>query len=87
VASGVKFRQIGNMDMKAMLDENFLWASVVWGGVAGGYLIYGWRQKSGIPLAAGAAMTMMTFIGPNALIMSLASIAIMVANWWLMKRE
>jgi len=73
--------------MKAMLDENFLWASVVWGGVAGGYLIYGWRQKSGIPLAAGAAMTMMTFIGPNALIMSLASIAIMVANWWLMKRE
>ena len=75
------------MDMKAMLDENFLWASVIWGGVAGGYLIYGWRQKSGIPLAAGVAMTLMTFIGPNALVMSLASIAIMVGTWWLMKNQ
>ena len=59
---------------------------MLWGGIAGGYLVYGWKQKSGYPLAAGAAMTAMSFIGPNALIMSLVCIAIMVATWWAMKR-
>jgi len=48
------------MDMKLMLDENFIWASLIWSGIAGGYLIYGWRQKASIPLAAGAAMTAMS---------------------------
>lgn len=67
-------------------SESFLWASLLWGGVAGGYLVYGWRQKSGIPLAAGAAMTLMSFIGPNALVMSLVSVGIMVANWWLLRQ-
>ena len=57
------------MDLKNLaLDENFLWASFLWGTVASGYLIYGWRQKASIPLAVGAAMTLMSFIGPNALI-------------------
>ena len=69
-----------------LMDEHFLWASCIWGAVASGYFIYGWRQKASIPLAAGAAMTAMSFIGPNALVMSLASIAIMVVTWWLLKR-
>ena len=76
------------MDLKNLaLDENFLWASFLWGTVASGYLIYGWRQKASIPLAVGAAMTLMSFIGPNALIMSLVCIALMYGGWWLMKRE
>ena len=67
-------------------DGNFLWASLFWGAVAGGYLIYGWRQKSGIPLAAGAAMTLMSFIGPNALVMSLVCTGAIGATWWLLKQ-
>ena len=74
------------MDMKLMMDENFLWASLIWSGIAGGYLIYGWRQRAGIPLAAGAAMTAMSFVGPNALVMSFVCIVIMIATWWLLKR-
>jgi hypothetical protein len=76
------------MDLKLLTDENFLWASMIWGAVAGGYLIliYGWRQKAGIPLAAGAAMTAMSFIGPNALVMSLVCVGIIFATWWLLKQ-
>jgi Flp pilus assembly protein TadB len=74
------------MDLHFALDENFLWASMFWGAVAGGYLIYGWRQKAGIPLAAGVAMTLMSFIGPNALVMSLVCLGIIGLVWWLLKR-
>jgi len=74
------------MDTSALQDSGFLWASLVWGGVAGGYLLYGWKQKASIPLAAGSAMTIMSFVGPNALIMSIVCVGIMVATWWLLKR-
>lgn len=86
MASGANLRQIGSMDLHLLQNENFLWASCVWGAVASGYFIYGWRQKAAIPLAAGAAMTAMSFVGPNALIMSLVCLAIIVAAWWLMKQ-
>ncbi len=67
------------------IDEHFLLASVWWGGIASGYWIYGWKQKSWIPLAGGAAMMAASCFMP-ALTMSLVSILIMVGVWWLMKR-
>jgi hypothetical protein len=66
------------------LDSNQLWASVFWGAIGGGYLIYGWRQKSGIPFAGGVAMSLACFL--PALPMTLVSIATMAAVYWLMKR-
>jgi len=68
------------------LNEHYLWASFLWGTVAGGYLLYGWKQRSAIPLVAGAAMTAASFLIPGALLMSLACILIMVAVWWLLKQ-
>jgi hypothetical protein len=72
------------VDWDNLTNERFLWASMLWGAVASGYFIYGWRQKSAIPLAGGAAMTFASFLLP-ALWMSLACIAVMVIVWWLMK--
>jgi hypothetical protein len=66
------------------LDAHFLLASVFWSGVASGYWIYGWKQKSWIPLAGGAVMMGASFFMP-ALTMSLVSIAVIFAVWWLMK--
>ncbi len=66
------------------IDEHFLWASVLWGGIASGYWVYGWKKKSWIPLAGGAAMMGASFFMP-ALTMSLVSILIMVGVWWMMK--
>jgi hypothetical protein len=65
-------------------DEHFLWASLIWGAVASGYLVYGWRQRAALPLAAGALMTAASFFLP-ALWMTLACLAIIFAVRWLLK--
>lgn len=72
------------MDFSNLTNEHFLFASVFWGGIASGYFIYGWRQKSAIPLAGGAAMTFASFFLP-ALWMSLVCILAILAVWWLLK--
>jgi hypothetical protein len=67
------------------LDEHFLLASIFWSGIASGYWIYGWKQKSWIPLAGGAVMMAASFFMP-ALTMSLVSLLTMFAVWWLLKQ-
>lgn len=67
------------------LNQSFLLANCLWGAVAFGYLIYGWRQKEVIPLLGGVAMTAVSWFTP-ALTMSVVSIIIMLAVWWL-KRQ
>ena len=71
------------MDLLNM-DSHQLWASVLWGGIGGGYLVYGWKQKSSIPLVGGVVMTLACFF--PALPMTLISIATIVAVWWLLKQ-
>lgn len=79
-------RSVDTLNHGFLVSQNFLWASCLWGGIAGGYMIYGWRQKALIPFLGSLVMTAMSFIGPNALIMSVVCIATMVAVWWLMRR-
>jgi len=69
-----------------LLNEHYLWASCLWGAIAGGYLVYGWRQKALIPFLGGLAMTVASFLIISALLMSLASLVIMFAVWWLLKQ-
>ena len=66
------------------LDSNQLWASVLWGGIGGGYLVYGWRQKAAAPLVGGVVMSLACFL--PALPMTLISIATMAAVYWLAKQ-
>jgi len=68
-----------------LLNQHFLWASCIWGAVASGYMIYGWRQRSLIPFLGGFAMMGVSCFAP-ALTMSAVSIVIMFAVWWLMKQ-
>ena len=58
---------------------------MLWGAVASGYWIYGWRQKAGMPLAAGGAIMLASFMFP-ALWMTVICVGIMVGTWWLMKQ-
>ena len=69
-----------------LLNEHYLWASCIWGAVAGGYVIYGWRQRAAIPFLGGAVMTAASFLIVSALWMSLACIALMFAVYWLLKQ-
>jgi hypothetical protein len=66
------------------LNENALWASCLWGAIASGYWIYGWKQKAIVPCLGGFAMTLVCFMS-SALLMSLISIGIMVLVWWLIR--
>jgi len=77
------------MDLISLLshvDQNFLWASCIWGAIASGYMIYGWKQKAMIPFIGGLVMTAMSFVGPDALVMSIVCVVAMLAVWWLMKQ-
>jgi hypothetical protein len=67
------------------LNQSALWASCLWGAVAGGYCIYGMKQKSLIPFLGGVAMTAASFM-LGALTMSLACIALIYAVHWLLKQ-
>ena len=59
---------------------------MIWGSVATGYLIYGWKQKAVMPLAGGAAMMAASFFIGSALLMSLVCVALMAAVYWLAKQ-
>ena len=65
-------------------NSSSLWASILWSGIGGGYLVYGWRQKESVPLVGGVVMSLACFL--PVLPMTLLSLTAMVAVYWLMKR-
>jgi hypothetical protein len=68
-----------------LLNQNFLWASMIWGAIGSGYAIYGWRQRSAIPFLGGSVMIAVSCFVP-ALPMSLICLATMVVVYWLAKQ-
>lgn len=69
-----------------MWDDNTIIASVIWGGIGSGFLIYGWKQKSAVPLGAGLAMVAFSYFISGALYMSLAEMGTLVLMYWLKKQ-
>lgn len=67
-------------------NGNFLLASLFWGSVATGYLIYGWKQKALLPFLGGLAMTAASCLISSAALMSVACLAVMAAVYWLVKQ-
>ena len=70
---------------ESMLDAHFLFASLIWGTVGGGYLLYARKQREIMPFIGGVAMIGVSFVIVSWVWMSLASIAIMFGVWQLMK--
>jgi len=68
------------------IDQRYLWVSMIWGAIASGYCIYGFKQKEIVPCLGGFAMTAATFLIYSSLWLSVAGIIIIVAVWWLMKQ-
>ena len=69
-----------------MFDENTLMASVFWGAIGSGFFIYGWKQKSAIPLGTGVVMVGLSYFVGSALYMSLAEVATLVVMYWMKKQ-
>ena len=68
-----------------LLNTNFLLASLVWGSVGVGYFIYGKKQQEVVPLVGGLIMIAISYLVGSALIMSLISIGIMVAVYYIVR--
>ena len=67
------------------LNTSFLFASLLWGSVGFVIFTYGWKQKSMIPVWAGLLLMGGSYCIASALLMSLASIAILAGLYWLKK--
>lgn len=65
--------------------ESFIWASMFWGAVGAGYVVYGWKQQSMVPFIAGLVMSAVACFVP-ALPMSLLCIVLMLAVWYFVKQ-
>ena len=69
-----------------LLNEHFLFASVIWSAVAGGYLLYARRQREITPFIGGVAMMAASFLVTSWFWMSLICIALMLGVHYQMKR-
>jgi hypothetical protein len=76
----------GEIKTDTLLDEHFLFASLLWGSVGTGYLLYARRQRMIVPFIAGVAMIGVSYFVGSWLWMSVISIALMVAGYHLVKQ-
>ena len=67
-------------------NSNVLFASLFWGSIGAGYLIYGKKQRSWPPMVGGIAMIVVSYFVSLVSLMSMAGIAIMTGVYVLIKR-
>lgn len=63
-----------------------LFASLIWGTIGAGFFIYGKKQSAYIPMLGGLALVGVSYFIPSPLYMSLTSVGILAAIWFLLKR-
>ena len=69
-------------DTYTLSSGNWLIANFFWGLIGTACAIYGWRQKSAVPLAGGVLLIVATYFLDSALWMSVASVAILGAMYF-----
>lgn len=75
-----------NLADSNLFNMSFLLASLLWGSVGVGYWIYGKKQREMIPMIGGVLMIAVSYFVSSWFLMSLLSIALMVAVYWLVKQ-
>jgi hypothetical protein len=60
-----------------MLSARYLFVSLIWSSVGMGYFIYGKRQASWVPMAAGVAMMAACYLIESTLLLSLSCAGLM----------
>ncbi len=70
----------------SMLNAQYLFASLLWGSVGGGYLLYARKQREVTPFLGGVAMIAVSFLVTSWFWMSLACLTLMAGVWQLMKQ-
>ena len=68
-----------------MFESGTLIASLIWGSIGVGFLVYGKKQKEWTPAFGGLALIGVSYFVASPLWMSLLSIGIIAAIFWLLK--
>ena len=69
-----------------LFNTSFLLASLLWGSIGVGYFIYGKKQSVMSSMIGGILMIAVSYLVSSWLLMSLLSIVLMVAVYWLAKQ-
>ena len=69
-----------------MFSANLLFASLIWGSVGAGYFIFGKKQRAWVPMVGGILMVVVSYAVGSAALMSLISMGIVAAVYFLLKR-
>jgi hypothetical protein len=75
----------GGINTDKLVNERFLFASMLWGSVGAGYLLYARRQRLIVPFIAGVAMIGISYFSDSWIWMSALCIALMFAVYKLLK--
>jgi len=68
-----------------MFSQSFLLASLIWGSVGVGYLIYGKKQAAIVPLIGGALLIGASYLIASWVIMSLVAFALIAGMQFLIR--
>ena len=68
-----------------MFTANYLFVSLIWGSIGVGYIIYGKKQKSWLPMLGGAGMIAASYFAGSAFLMSLICCGLIVTVYLLLK--
>ena len=74
------------LSQSSLFSASFLFASLIWGSIGMGFFIYGKKQQSFPAMGGGILMMVGSYFIGSAFLMSLASLGIMAAVYWLLKR-
>jgi hypothetical protein len=69
-----------------LFDAKFLLASLIWGSIGVGYLVYGKRQQEWVPMTGGILMIAVSYFVGSALLMSLICAALIALVHVLLRR-
>ena len=68
------------------LDAHSLFASLLWGSIGSGFIIFGKKQGEPVPLFGGIALVAVSYFIESAFLMSLVSAALIAGIFWLRRR-
>jgi hypothetical protein len=69
-----------------MWNASFLFASLIWGSIGVGFLVYGTRQKAWVPTVGGILMITTSYCASSALAMSVICLLLALAVYILVQR-
>ena len=64
------------------LNSSTVLASLVWGAIGSGFVIYGKKQRAMVPLYGGIALVATSYFVESALVMSLICVALLGAIYF-----